>query len=196
MTRQSDENINEVRQQQLSINNCIMTSLQERIAAIQLQLTAFRRRKSAKIAHKNLPSEQDNSDPKKQPSAVLFDESARSSRSPTASPDYPNQDALLNNTIKVTLKKVKQQLGFSLTGGEREGRTVRIHSVAADGLASQDGRLREGDILVSINGEAVLGSHRDLAVAILESIPINTDIEIEIYRSESTGQQKTRAKSR
>ena len=196
MTSSSDENVNKVRQQQLSITNRMLTSMQEQIATLQLQLTAFRRRKSPKIAHKSLPSEPDSSDPKKLPSTVPLDESAKSSRSPTASPDYPSQDALMNNTIKVTLKKSKQQLGFSLTGGEREGRTIRIHSVAADGLASQDGRLKEGDILVSINSETVLGSHRDLAVAILESIPINTDIEIEVYRSESSTQQKTKTKSR
>lgn len=199
MKQSNKENESKVREEQLSISNTTVTFLLKQIDSLQLQLTVFRKARSPKLAHKDLTDEHGGSDAKKQPATFPFEESGKTNgynRSPTASPEYPGKDSLASNTFKVSLRKVKQQLGFSLTGGERVGRMIRIHSVAAEGLASQDGRLREGDVLVNINGESVLGSQRELAVAILESIPINTDIEFEVYRSESTGQQKSKTKLR
>ena len=85
--------------------------------------------------------------------------------------------------IKVSLYKTFHGLGFTIIGANEKNKDfLQIKHIVPDGAAAKDGRLRQGDILVYVNEQCVLGyTHQDV-VEIFKSIPIGNWVELSIYR--------------
>ncbi|XP_032088715.1 pro-interleukin-16 [Thamnophis elegans] len=74
------------------------------------------------------------------------------------------------NDIHVTIlhKEEGTGLGFSLAGGiDLENKAVVVHKVFPSGLASQEGTIRKGDEVLSINGKSLKGATHSEALEIL-----------------------------
>ncbi|KAJ7409432.1 pro-interleukin-16 [Willisornis vidua] len=72
--------------------------------------------------------------------------------------------------IHVTIlhKEEDTGLGFSLAGGiDLENKTVTVHKVFPNGLASQEGTIQKGDEVLSINGKSLKGVTHNDASAIM-----------------------------
>ncbi|XP_037639985.1 uncharacterized protein si:dkey-92i15.4 [Sebastes umbrosus] len=59
--------------------------------------------------------------------------------------------------VAVLHKDIGVGLGFSLAGGVDQNKPVTVHKVFHTGVASQEGSIREGDQVLSINGTALCG---------------------------------------
>ncbi|KAM8870396.1 aquaporin-10a isoform 1-T5 [Spinachia spinachia] len=59
--------------------------------------------------------------------------------------------------VVVLHKDVGVGLGFSVAGGVDQNKPVTIHKVFPSGVAAQEGSVREGDQVLSINGSALCG---------------------------------------
>lgn len=87
--------------------------------------------------------------------------------------------------VVVLHKDIGVGLGFSLAGGVDQNKPVTIHKVFHSGVAAQEGSIREGDQVLSINGTA-LGGHahwealkvlrraksREMGVVVLKKPPV------------------------
>ncbi|XP_039974419.1 uncharacterized protein si:dkey-92i15.4 [Xiphias gladius] len=62
-----------------------------------------------------------------------------------------------NVQVVVLHKEVGVGLGFSLAGGVDQNKPVTVHKVFPSGLAAQEGSIREGDQVLSINGTSLCG---------------------------------------
>ncbi|KAM6909655.1 pro-interleukin-16 [Xenentodon cancila] len=60
--------------------------------------------------------------------------------------------------VVVLHKEVGVGLGFSLAGGVDQNKPITVHKVFHAGVAAQEGSIREGDQILSINGTALSGS--------------------------------------
>lgn len=60
--------------------------------------------------------------------------------------------------VVVLHKEVGVGLGFTVAGGEDQNKPVTVHKVFSSGVAAQEGSIREGDLVLSINGTALSGS--------------------------------------
>ncbi|XP_045439384.1 pro-interleukin-16 isoform X2 [Pipistrellus kuhlii] len=70
--------------------------------------------------------------------------------------------------VTVLHKEEGAGLGFSLAGGaDLESREVTVHRVFPSGLAAQEGTIRKGDEVLSINGKSLRGATHSQALAIL-----------------------------
>ncbi|XP_051922133.1 uncharacterized protein si:dkey-92i15.4 [Hippocampus zosterae] len=69
-------------------------------------------------------------------------------------------DSNLQDDVHVVVlhKEVAVGLGFSIAGGIDQNKPVSVHKVFPTGVAAQEGSIREGDQVLSINGTA-LGSY-------------------------------------
>ncbi|XP_077383613.1 uncharacterized protein LOC144022576 [Festucalex cinctus] len=69
-------------------------------------------------------------------------------------------DSNLQDDVHVVVlhKEVAVGLGFSIAGGVDQNKPVIVHKVFPTGVAAQEGSIREGDQVLSINGTA-LGAH-------------------------------------
>ncbi|XP_077430763.1 uncharacterized protein LOC144057282 [Vanacampus margaritifer] len=69
-------------------------------------------------------------------------------------------DSNLQDDVQVVVlhKEVAVGLGFSIAGGVDQNKPVIVHKVFPTGVAAQEGSIREGDQVLSINGTA-LGAH-------------------------------------
>ncbi|KAM9805960.1 uncharacterized protein ACBT44_013533 [Syngnathus typhle] len=69
-------------------------------------------------------------------------------------------DSNLQDDVHVVVlhKEVAVGLGFSIAGGVDQNKPVIVHKVFPTGVAAQEGSIREGDQVLSINGTA-LGGH-------------------------------------
>ena len=85
--------------------------------------------------------------------------------------------------IKVSLFKTFHGFGFTIIGANEKNKDfLQIKHIVPDGAAAQDGRLRQGDVLVFVNEQCVLGyTHQDV-VEIFKSIPIGNWIQLSVYR--------------
>ena len=92
-------------------------------------------------------------------------------------------DSLRGEFIDVTLIKSTQGLGFTVIGGEPQfpnadfedddsaagaGTLLQLKSIAPNGPAHVDGRLRPGDVLVTINDRSVLGYTHDQVIHLFQ----------------------------
>ncbi|GAA6220664.1 uncharacterized protein LOC108885962 [Lates japonicus] len=59
--------------------------------------------------------------------------------------------------VVVLHKEVGVGLGFSVAGGVDQNKPVTVHKVFHSGVAAQEGSIREGDRVLSINGTALYG---------------------------------------
>ncbi|XP_028280815.1 uncharacterized protein LOC114448215 [Parambassis ranga] len=69
--------------------------------------------------------------------------------------------------VVVLHKEVGVGLGFSVAGGVDQNKPVTVHKVFPTGVAAQEGSIREGDHVLSINGTALCGSAHWEALRIL-----------------------------
>ncbi|XP_019729600.1 pro-interleukin-16 isoform X2 [Hippocampus comes] len=62
-------------------------------------------------------------------------------------------------------------LGFSIAGGcDRESKTLTVHKVFPNGLATQEGTIQKGDEVLSINGQTLRGvTHADATAALRQA---------------------------
>ncbi|XP_035260525.1 uncharacterized protein si:dkey-92i15.4 [Anguilla anguilla] len=69
--------------------------------------------------------------------------------------------------VVVLHKEVGCGLGFTVAGGVDQNKPITVHKVFPSGLASQEGSMREGDQVLSINGTALKDSAHWEALRIL-----------------------------
>uniref|UniRef100_A0A3Q2R172 Uncharacterized LOC105928481 n=1 Tax=Fundulus heteroclitus TaxID=8078 RepID=A0A3Q2R172_FUNHE len=69
--------------------------------------------------------------------------------------------------VVVLHKEVGVGLGFSLAGGVDQNKPITVHRVFNSGVAAQEGSIREGDKVLSINGTALSKSTHSEALKIL-----------------------------
>ncbi|XP_046906062.1 pro-interleukin-16 [Hypomesus transpacificus] len=60
--------------------------------------------------------------------------------------------------VVVLHKEVGIGLGFTVAGGEDQNKPVTVHRVFSSGVAALEGSIREGDLVLSINGTSLSGS--------------------------------------
>lgn len=81
-------------------------------------------------------------------------------------------------------------IGIKICGGcSRDGREVNgifIKRILPGGLADQDGRLQQGDEILSVNGESFQGITNDRAVAILRQASASNHVEMAVARDEQS----------
>ena len=75
-----------------------------------------------------------------------------------------NPDELRGEFIKTSLLKTAQGFGFTIIGANETSEDfLQIKYIVPDGAADRDGMLRQGDVLVYVNNECVLGyTHQDV----------------------------------
>ena len=106
--------------------------------------------------------------------------------------DYPNQGHQANpqdieanlqgEIVKVVLMKYPVGFGFTIIGGDRPGDLIQIRNIVRGGVADRDGRLKVGDVLARVNGESVVTYSHHKAVELFQSIPLHSEVELEIRR--------------
>ncbi|XP_022323200.2 syntaxin-binding protein 4-like [Crassostrea virginica] len=81
-------------------------------------------------------------------------------------------------------------IGIKICGGcSRDGREVNgifIKRILPGGLADQDGRLQQGDEILSVNEESFQGITNDRAVAILRKASASNHVEMAVARDEQS----------
>jgi C-terminal processing protease CtpA/Prc len=100
-------------------------------------------------------------------------------------PNTAEQDLeaeLKGDTLTVTLLKTMSGFGFTIIGGDRAGELLQIKSIVRGSVAERDGRLLVGDVLVRINGISVLSYSHKKVVELFQSIPLDSDVQIEVRR--------------
>lgn len=75
-----------------------------------------------------------------------------------------NPDELRGEFIKTSLMKTSHGFGFTIIGANETSEDfLQIKYIVPDGAADRDGLLRQGDVLVYVNNECVLGyTHQDV----------------------------------
>ena len=71
----------------------------------------------------------------------------------------------------ITMERGPEGLGFSIVGGYGSPHgdlPIYVKTVFAKGAAAEDGRLKRGDQILSVNGELLEGASHEQAVAILK----------------------------
>ncbi|KAM7046811.1 inaD-like protein isoform 4-T5 [Acridotheres tristis] len=85
--------------------------------------------------------------------------------------EHPSQDPEAPQPKIITLEKGSDGLGFSIVGGYGSPHgdlPIYVKTIFAKGAAADDGRLKRGDQIVAVNGEALEGVTHEQAVAILK----------------------------
>ena len=94
-----------------------------------------------------------------------------------------NPNELQGEFIKTSLLKTPHGFGFTIIGANETSEDfLQIKYIVPDGAAKRDNRLRQGDVLVYVNNECVLGyTHQDV-VEIFQSIPVGHFVELTVCR--------------
>ncbi|KAM9097658.1 PDZ domain-containing protein 9 isoform X1 [Sarcophilus harrisii] len=90
----------------------------------------------------------------------------------------PSQHTL-STTIKTSLKMRAQGLGLIIF---QHGPYLQIANLVEKGTAAKDGRLKPGDVLISIGHSNVLGYTLREFLQLLHHIPIGAILQIRVYR--------------
>ncbi|XP_064003102.1 LOW QUALITY PROTEIN: inaD-like protein [Pogoniulus pusillus] len=88
-----------------------------------------------------------------------------------SSSEHPSEDPEAPQPKIITLEKGSDGLGFSIVGGYGSPHgdlPIYVKTIFAKGAAADDGRLKRGDQIVAVNGEALEGVTHEQAVAILK----------------------------
>ncbi|XP_016155622.1 PREDICTED: inaD-like protein [Ficedula albicollis] len=91
--------------------------------------------------------------------------------SPSPPSEHPSEDPEVPQPKIITLEKGSDGLGFSIVGGYGSPHgdlPIYVKTIFAKGAAADDGRLKRGDQIVAVNGEALEGVTHEQAVAILK----------------------------
>jgi C-terminal processing protease CtpA/Prc len=70
--------------------------------------------------------------------------------------------------LTVNLLRKVDGFGFRLVGGSEMGTPLQVGALIKGGAAHQDGRLREGDEIVEIDGRGVVDGRHDVAVNMIK----------------------------
>lgn len=94
-----------------------------------------------------------------------------------------NPEELRGEFIKTSLLKTTHGFGFTIIGANETSEDfLQIKYIVPDGAADRDGLLRQGDVLVYVNNECVLGyTHQDV-VEIFQAIPVGQCVELTVCR--------------
>ena len=94
-----------------------------------------------------------------------------------------NPNELKGEFLKTALLKTSQGFGFTIIGANETSEDfLQIKYIVPEGAAARDNRLKQGDVLVYVNNECVLGyTHQDV-VEIFQSIPIGQSVELTVCR--------------
>ncbi|XP_054711922.1 membrane-associated guanylate kinase, WW and PDZ domain-containing protein 1-like [Uloborus diversus] len=93
-----------------------------------------------------------------------------------------NPNELRGRPLRTNLTKGPRGFGFTIVGGD-DGEVeefLQIKAVVPHGPAWQDGKLKTGDVLVSINDVCVLGSTHQEVVSLFQSIPVGESVVLEV----------------
>ena len=108
--------------------------------------------------------------------------------------NYDNLSSQLNpdsvgslQTVQVTLPKTTQGLGLQII--ESTLSTLKVAAIDAGGVADCDGQLRVNDLLIRINGMFVAGWNPKEVVDFLQSLPLGSNVTIQVKRGPSTDQK-------
>uniref|UniRef100_A0A8C4V7Z2 PATJ crumbs cell polarity complex component n=1 Tax=Falco tinnunculus TaxID=100819 RepID=A0A8C4V7Z2_FALTI len=88
-----------------------------------------------------------------------------------SSTEHPSEDPEAPQPKIITLEKGSDGLGFSIVGGYGSPHgdlPIYVKTIFAKGAAADDGRLKRGDQILAVNGEALEGVTHEQAVAILK----------------------------
>lgn len=99
---------------------------------------------------------------------------------------------------RATLTKSESGFGFRIIGGSEEGRDVIVGSVVIGGVAHQDGTLKSGDAIISINDQNVVGASHQHVVQLMSQCGPSVSLlvrrqkdsdsfEVTLYREETEG---------
>ena len=84
--------------------------------------------------------------------------------------------------IHVHLQNTVSGFGFTIIGGDHPGELLQIKCIVRGSIADHDGRLQVGDELVRINGISLfMYTHRKV-VDIVQSLPLNSEVSLEVRR--------------
>ena len=101
--------------------------------------------------------------------------------------DYPDsypteQAALEREVIHVTLMKTDEGFGITIVGGDQPGESIQIASIIAGSAADQDGRLKLGDMIITVNGISVLNYSHQMVADLFKGIELGKEAKIEVRR--------------
>ncbi|CAN0269625.1 unnamed protein product [Bubo scandiacus] len=88
-----------------------------------------------------------------------------------SSSEHPSEDPEAPQPKIIALEKGSDGLGFSIVGGYGSPHgdlPIYVKTIFAKGAAADDGRLKRGDQILAVNGEALEGVTHEQAVAILK----------------------------
>ncbi|XP_062437748.1 inaD-like protein isoform X2 [Rhea pennata] len=88
-----------------------------------------------------------------------------------SSSEHPCEDPEAPQPKIITLEKGSDGLGFSIVGGYGSPHgdlPIYVKTIFAKGAAADDGRLKRGDQILAVNGEALEGVTHEQAVAVLK----------------------------
>lgn len=96
------------------------------------------------------------------------------------------------NEVQVVVlhKEVGVGLGFSLAGGVDQNKPVTVHKVFHSGIAAQEGSIREGDQVLSINGSELSGRAHWEALRVLRRAKTRDMGVVVLRRGDVTGASK------
>ncbi|KAI4826374.1 hypothetical protein KUCAC02_029822 [Chaenocephalus aceratus] len=89
-------------------------------------------------------------------------------------PDFQEQD--------IFLWRKDTGFGFRILGGNEPGEPIYIGHIVKYGAADEDGRLRSGDELVSVDGTAVVGKSHQLVVQLMQQAAKQGHVNLTVRR--------------
>lgn len=87
---------------------------------------------------------------------------------------------------RVALTRSESGFGFRIVGGAEEGRNVAIGSIVIGGVAHQDGILKSGDEIISINDRNVMGASHHHVVELMSHCRENTTLLLLVRRKKDS----------
>ncbi|KAM4613161.1 membrane-associated guanylate kinase, WW and PDZ domain-containing protein 1b isoform 3-T3 [Polymixia lowei] len=96
------------------------------------------------------------------------------SRSMYEIPDFQEQD--------IFLWRKDTGFGFRILGGNEPGEPIYIGHIVKYGAADEDGRLRSGDELISVDGTAVVGKSHQLVVQLMQQAAKQGHVNLTVRR--------------
>ena len=105
---------------------------------------------------------------------------------------YDSENELEPKTIRITLLIIESGLGFTITGGFDTGEATHISAITPGGIADWDGRLQVGDVLVRINRISLRKYTQMMVMDLIQSLPLDSQIDIEVRRDLNSQQVNQR----
>uniref|UniRef100_F1KSV9 Membrane-associated guanylate kinase, WW and PDZ domain-containing protein 1 n=1 Tax=Ascaris suum TaxID=6253 RepID=F1KSV9_ASCSU len=102
-----------------------------------------------------------------------------------ATPNYVPMTALFNDgseTVTVNLIRKPNGFGFRVVGGTEEGTCITVGQIVPGGAAAEDGRMRQGDEIIEIDGKNVVGESHATAVQLMQQSAANGHVKLIVRR--------------